>query len=387
MRRRAEKILRLAMTAAALSSGSACAEREPAELRVGLLAVIGDGFEETSGRPSIRGAELAVRRINDGGGFIVDDRVYRVRVVVRTYPNRPDAAARTARLLLNEDSVHVLVGPQLSHHAIPVSVIAESAGVPMISPMSSNPETTAGKRFVFRLAFLDDAQATALGEFASGELKARRAALLYDESNPYGPSLARRFSKAFESAGGAVVAEETYTTDRNKTFYDQLARIALTRPDVLLLPNPAWEDSIQVVQARQLGIDAVFLGSDRWDLNMLGDLAEAQGAIVSHQWHHEGTHAESIDFIRAFRDEFGIGPHTTAAMTYDAVGVLAAAVEKAGTLEPSQIALAIERLIGYRGATGSITFAGRHDPERSVAISTIRDGGVAVLRLWDPPAR
>ncbi len=130
----------------------ACDTGELPEYRTGLLAVGSEEYWAASGEPSVQGAELAATEINEAGGMMVGGRPHRVRIVVRRYANRPDAASTQARGLLNQDSVHVLVGPQLSAHAIPVSVIAEGAHAPMISPMSTNAETTRSKRFVFRLA-------------------------------------------------------------------------------------------------------------------------------------------------------------------------------------------------------------------------------------------
>src|SRR4029077_7162607 len=92
-------------------------------------------------------------------------RRYRVTLVPRDFDDRADAAATAARALINQERVVALVGPQFSRHAIPVAVLADDARIPMISPMSSNPSTTAGHRYVFRLAFLDDVQGTVLARY------------------------------------------------------------------------------------------------------------------------------------------------------------------------------------------------------------------------------
>jgi len=367
-----------------LTAGLGCEARQPAEFRIGLLAASGDRYWEASGAPSIRGARLAEEEIDEAGGVMIRGRPYRLRVVVREYESRPDAASSAARGLLNQDSVHALVGPQLSAHAIPVSVIAEDARVPMISPMSTSPETTAGKRFVFRLASLDHAQAEAVARFARDSLHLTRAAVLFDQADTYSRDLASHFQVAFEEAGGDIVSVEDYTTDAADDFSEQLSRIAEADPDALYLPNRALEDTIQLRQAREAGIEAQILGSDSWDLLAYAHLPQAQGVIVTHQWHYDIPTPETDAFLDHFQAENGRLPRTTAAMTYDAVKILALAASRAGSLDPDSVRAALAAMGGYRGVTGLISFGGRQDPDRSLTLSTIRNGEVVVLMRIDP---
>ncbi len=160
-----------------------------------------------------------------------------MKLIVKAYDDRPDSATSVARALVNQSQIHVLIGPQLSRHAIPVAIVAEDAEIPMVSPMSSSPGTTAGRRFVFRLAALDDVQGRAMGEFAADDLAARRAAVLYDISTDYSRSLAEWFRRAFESGGGKVVAVESFTRDEPLEYRESLDRIAAASPDVLVPPE------------------------------------------------------------------------------------------------------------------------------------------------------
>ena len=160
----------------------------PAELRVGLLALLHGVPKQTSGLPSVHASELAAKLVNDRGGVTLDGRSHNLRIVVASYEDRADSATSVARALINQERIDALIGPQFSRHAIPVAVVAEDARVPMLSPMSSNPATTKDKSFVFRLAFLDNFQGDVMGRFAAKELDARRAAVLYDRTTAYGRS-------------------------------------------------------------------------------------------------------------------------------------------------------------------------------------------------------
>ena len=255
----------------------------------------------------------------------------------KTTRTGPDSATSVARALINQERIDALIGPQFSRHAIPVSVVAENARMPMLSPMSSNPATTAGKNFVFRLAFLDDFQGDVMGRFAAKELGASRAAVLYDE----------------------------------------------TTPDVLYLPNETERVVAQIRQARELGIDAVLLGADMWDVEVFKLIPECDGAFIAHQWHYAMDTPEARRFVELYRDSHSTVPKVTAAMTFDAINLLLRAIESRGSKDPDSIRAALAETGEYTGATGTIRFTGSPDPARSVVISKIHEGETSLFRVVD----
>ena len=75
----------------------------------------------------------------------------------------PEKVVLAARKLINQENVVAIVGPQFSRDAIPVAEVAEATEIPMISPMSTNPDTTANKKYAFRVGFLDPFQGLVMG--------------------------------------------------------------------------------------------------------------------------------------------------------------------------------------------------------------------------------
>src|SRR5574341_106363 len=343
----------------------------PRELRIGVLAQTTGPYAEVSGRPTVEGARMAAWEARD---VEVGGRRYRVVLVERDFADRPDAAATAARAAINQDQVVALIGPQFSRHAIPVSVLAEDAQVPMISPMSSNPATTAGKRYVFRLAVLDDVQGRVIARFARQDLRARAAATLFEVSSQYSRELAERFRRAFTEQGGRIVAFEPYTADRAAELGAQLRRIRAASPDVLYLPNFPADVARQVLGAQQLGVRATLLGSDSWDPPSLPPLRPAQAAYVTNQWRPDIPTAATRAFVTRYRRTFGTEPRAAAALTYDSVRILLAAVRRAGSLDPAEIRTAIAATREFPGVSGPITFHGGADPRRSVAVSRVGPG-------------
>ena len=277
-----------------------------------------------------------------------------------------------------------MIGPQFSRHAIPVSVVAENARMPMLSPMSSNPATTKGKNFVFRLAFLDDFQGSVMGRFAANELGASRAAVLYDKTTAYGRSLSDVFRRAFEDEGGQIVAFESYTFDEPLDYREQLARIGATDPHVLYLPNDTERVVAQLRQVSELGIDAILVGGDMWNMEAFQRMPESDGAFIAHQWHYAMDTPEARSFVELYRDSHGTVPKVTAAMTFDAINLLLRAIESRGSKDPDSIRAALAETVEYTGATGTIRFSGSRDPARSVLISKIHEGETSLFRVVDP---
>ncbi len=363
----------------------ACQDAPPPELRFGLVALLNGPYAGVSGIPSVEGATMAVDELNAAGGVTIAGRSYRVRLITRDMEDRPDAAASAARALVNLDSVHALIGPQFSAHAIPASGVAEDAQLPMISPMASHPDLTRGKRFVFRLAYLDAVQGRELARYACTQLATHRGAMLYDAATLYGREIARLFREEFTQCGGRIVADETFTTDQATDFAPQLRRVVASKAEVLLLPNLLLQDSIQVRQARALGFRGRFLATDTWDPAGMIHVDEATGTLLVAQWDARLQRAATQRFVARYRAAHpATPPRATAALTYDAILLVADAARRAGTLAGEPLAKAIAETTEFEGAGATYRFAGRHDPERAGLLLVIgrgRDSLVSVSSL------
>jgi len=370
------------LTACAVLVG--CAPSRPREIRVGLLALLKSEMANPSGIPSERGARMATDEINNAGGVEVGGKRYRINLIVRDYEPRPDAAASAARALINLDSVDVLIGPQFSSDAIAASTVAEDAHIPMIAPMASNPAVPSGKKYIYRVAFLYPFMGEMLARYAEEDLKAKRAAVLYDVANAYGRDISELFRSTFEKLGGKVVASETFTTDQKTDFTAQLRRIAAANPDVLLLPNVVAVDSFQVRQARALGIKAAFLASDIWDPPGMRHIPESHGTVYARQWHPDMARPATQQFTNRFRELFHEEARSTAAMTYDAVKIAMAAITRAGSFDGTKVGFAIGETKGYDGVTGTLSFDGSGDPRRTGVLAIIGAERDSIIRLVDP---
>lgn len=365
--------------------GAVACRAEPArEFRVGLLHLDSGPSETVSGVASLRGARLAVEELNAAGGVTIAGSVHRVVLIERGFEDRADAAASAARALVNIDRVDAIIGPQFSAHAIAAASVAEVSGVPMISPMASNPAVTADRQMVSRLAFLDEFQGALLATYAFDTLRLRRAGVLHDAASAYGQEITRLFRATFEARGGTVVGVETFASDAGRDHRAQLRRLIARQPDAILLTNIGVIDSAQIVQARALGFRGRFLGSDSWDPKLLVHVPGAEGSIVVTNWDVRTERPSAQEFIAKYESRYQSAPRTTAAATYDAIRILAKAVTRAGALDGAAIARAIRESGVQEGATSRFEFRGTGDPVRGGVILEILQGRDSLRHVAAP---
>ena len=342
-------------------------------IRIGLLCPL-SGELALDAHVNLAGAELAVKEANRAGGIDVGGHRRKVELLVEDTENVAEIAVQKAQRLINQEDVAAMIGPFSSSTAIPVAAVAESAGMIMISPTASNPQVTAGKRYVFRSCFSDAFQGKALARFAREDLGALTAAVLYDVTNAYSKGLAEIFKQELDESGVAVLSFESYVRDV-QDFTPQLTRIRDLSPAVLFLPNFSDSVRLQAQQAKQLGITATLLGSDLWNSSELSGVAELEGAFNSEHWHPDAANAEAQAFREAFQAANGPAlDFQSAALAYDAFGLLFRAIEDQGSFASDRVRAGLVNLEGYRGVTGTISFDTTGDPIKDAAILRIQNG-------------
>ncbi len=354
---------------------------EAPTIKVGVVAEL-TGDIPAVGASCKNAAEMAVKEVNDAGGLEVGGNMYHVDLFIEDNAGKADQSASAAQKLITQNNVVAIIGPNASRYAIPASEIAESSKVVLITPWSTNPKTTldartgAPKKYVFRSCFIDPFQGRVVAKFAMDNLKAKKAAVLYDVASEYNKGIAEFFKQTFEQIGGQVVAFETYTTG-DKDFSAQLTKIKETNPDVIFLPNYYSEVPLQIQQAHRLGITAPFLGSDSWgsaDLLKLGG-QDLEGYYFSTHYAADAATPIATKFITAYKAKYGSTPDDVAALTYDAFGLLWTALKNAGKVDRQAVRDALAKVPQYEGVTGNMKFQeGSGDPIKSAVILQIKNG-------------
>jgi branched-chain amino acid transport system substrate-binding protein len=348
-------------------------------VKVGLIVEL-TGDMPAVGASSRNAAELAVSEINAAGGITISGNTYPVDLVIEDNASKPDQSVAAANKLISQDNVIAIIGPNASLGAIPAAEIAEYNKTLLITPWSTNPKTTLDtssgkpKSFVFRACYTDPFEGRVLARFATEKLRAKKAAVFYDVASEAPKSQADLFRQTFTELGGQIVAFETYTTG-DRDFSAQLTKIKSAGPDIVFLPAYYNDVGLIAQQARRAGIKQPLIGSDAWSSPELIKLAggAVEGDYFANHYATDIATPTAKKFIDAYAGKYGNVPDDVAALTYDSMGLLLAALKKSPSLDRQAVRDAMATVSDYEGVTGNIKFTpGSGDPIKSAVIMQVK---------------
>jgi len=351
---------------------------------------IGFDIELTGDIPKVGEAskfagEILKEQINKKGGLKVGNKSYMLNFIYEDNEAKSESAAAAALKLITQDQVLGIIGPQASKQAIPAGEIADANQCVLISGWSTNPKTTANRPWVFRACFLDPFQGPVLAKFATEELKAKKAAVLYDIASDYPKGLAEFFKEAFEKihGKGSVAAFETFTT-KDRDFSAQLTKIVASKADVLFTPQYYDEVPLIVRQAHEMGWKKPILGSDSWDSAELMNLCgkDCIGSFFSTHYAAPGAKGATKQFIDQYKDKYKYEPDAVAALTWDAARLLLQAIQNTkgltGDVKKDRKAIRdqLASIREFEGITGKMSFDGKTgDPTKCAVVVKISPAG------------
>jgi branched-chain amino acid transport system substrate-binding protein len=262
--------------------------------------------------------------------------------------------------------------------------MANNFGTPMISPWSTNPDTTKDRPFVFRGCFLDPFQGPVVANFIKEEFGFTKAAVLYDVASDYPKGLAEVFKEAWEknNGPGSVVAFESFTT-KDADFSSQLTNIINSGAEVLFTPQYYNEVALIVQQAHELGWKNPIVGSDSWGsaetVKLCGE--ECYGLFFSTHYAAAGATGATKAFIDRYNQKYGYVPDDVGALTWDSLRIVQAAIQGTGGLsgdlkkDREAVKDAMASIKEFDGITGKMTFTPDGDPIKCAVIVRISDKG------------
>lgn len=376
----------LNLLAAALIVGVICsplAWGKTKTIKVGINAEI-TGDNPKVGEGTKFAAEMWLEDVKAAGGIEVGGVKYPVELVIEDNEYKAESAVKANTKLITEDEVLVIVGPQSSSQAIPAGDVANNYETPMISPWSTNPDTTKDRPFVFRGCFLDPFQGPVVANFIKDEFGFTKAAVLYDVAADYSKGLAEEFKKAWEGLNGAgsVVGYESFTT-KDTDFSSQLTNIKNSGAEVIFTPQYYSEVALIVPQARDLGWDKPIIGSDSWGSADLVKLCgpACHGLFFTTHYAAAGATGATKAFIDRYKAKYGYVPDDVGALTWDALGIVRKAIEDSGKLsgkiekDRKAVRDAMAKITEFQGITGKMTFTEEGDPIKCAVVVKITESG------------
>ncbi len=338
-------------------------------VKLGVAAPL-TGTQAHLGKDIENGVRLAIEEYNAKGVTLGGKKV---KFDVQAEDDQADPkTATTVAQRLADSGVKGVVGHLNSGASIPASRIYNEAGLPQVSPASTNPKLTQQNfKATFRTIANDVQQGLAIGKYAATKLGKKIA--LIDDRTAYGQGLADEVEKAVKANGGSLTGRE-FTSDKATDFLAILTRIKAQNPDVIVYSGMDTQAGPMLKQIKQLGINAKFITGDG---GCTGEVIKLAGDAISGNTYctQPGLPLEKMpggkNFNERFKKRFNADVQIYAPYSYDAASAIIEAMKAANSADPAKYAGNIAK-VNFPGVIGTVAFDAKGD---------IKDGAVTVYQF------
>lgn len=321
------------------------------------------------GKDNENGVRLAIEDLNQSGFTIAGQPVH-FEMDSQDDQADPRMATTVAQKFV-DDGLQAVIGHLNSGTTMPASRVYNAAGIVEISPSATTPRyTQQGFANAFRVMANDVQQGKVLGQFAVGELGFKNIAII-DDRTAYGQGLADEFEKAAKAAGGKIVVRE-YTSDKASDFTAILTKIKGLKPDAIFFGGMDGQGAPLARQMRSLGLTSRLMGGDGIHTAEFMKLAgpAAENVVASLPGRPLADLPQGADFKTRFEQKYG-RIQLYAPYCYDAMQVLARAMQRAGSTEPAKVIAELKNT-DHQGVTARIRFDDKGD---------LRAGAITVYQV------
>lgn len=350
-----------------LFSLASCGKKDTSKIQLGLIGPF-TGKYSTYGNAVKNGVALAVDQINEANGVLIDSKVKKINLVVEDDKGDAIEAVNAYNRLYKK--IDFLIGDVTSDNAEAVASKSVKHNTPVLTPTATASSVTKDRNNVFRTCLLDPVQGSVMAKFAKNTLDAKRVVVMYDQSNNYSLGVASAFISYAEEIGLNVVKVIDGLTET--TEFATLVDLALAEnPDCIFSPiyYEAAAVLIKEVRTDDKGKTLPILGSDGFDgvLTKLVNKKLVDNCYFSNHYFVGDEEEKVANFVNAYRAKFNEDPNAFAALAYDSVFLMKAAMEKANSVDSQMIIDALKEL-HIDCVTGNIKFDLNGDPIKDIVI-------------------
>jgi branched-chain amino acid transport system substrate-binding protein len=338
------------------------------------------GSNASYGKDIVNGIDLAIGTMNATHPVIAGKPVEFAREAEDDQADPKTAVAVAQKFVDNQ--VPVIIGHFNSGATLPASKVYNAAGIPMLTPASTNPAVTQqGYDNVFRLLANDDQDSRAAAQYAAKTIKAKRIAVL-DDRTAFGQGEADIFAENVQKLGSQVV-DRQYTNSTAVDFSAQLTHIKGLQADLIYFGGLDQQAALIAKKMKQLGIKAQLMTggavADDTFLSIAGSAAE--GTMAWETSAPIGKNEAGIKYVKDYKKQFGTGAITFSPYAYDAAIIAMRAIISAGSAKGSDVVKAL-KATEYNGVTGQISFDSKGDRKKSICtLYQVKNGKWEVLAL------
>ncbi len=313
---------------------------------------------------------MVMDRINRLGG------IHGKKVVLEIADSRgdPKESVLIAEKFVANPAIIAEIGDFSSSSCMAAAPIYERANMTQLSPTSSHMDFTKKGQNMFRVVATQGYEGPYNARWAVQELGKKKMATIYI-NNDWGVDANKYFTQEAKKLGAEIVAEEAFTPGE-KDFTAILSKLKRLKPELIYLPTFYADAAAILNQAKRIRFNPVVLANSslfsQKTIDLGGDAVE--GILIPANYFSADPRPAAQEFTREYQSLYGAVPNQFAALAYDAANLMVAALQKAGIDDRAKVKDALVSLQGFQGATGSISYANSHDPEKELVKITIKDG-------------
>ncbi len=351
-------------------------EEAPAAFKLGVQGPL-TGGAAIYGQAVANGAKVAVEEINAKGG---------IQFAIEAQDDEADSGdkAINAYNALMDWGMQILVGPTTSGSGATVAAQAYADRVFCLTPSGSSTDVIADNDNMFQVCFTDPNQGAGSADYMAENYADAKIAVIYKNDDAYSQGIRDTFVAEAEVKGLEVVYEGTFNESTQTDFSVQLAAAKAAGADMIFLPIYYTPASVILTQANGMDYAPTFFGVDGMDgiLSVEGfDPTLAEGVLLLTPFSADAADDMTQNFVAKYQAAYGEVPNQFAADAYDAVYIIAAALEKAGCTpdmsaeELCEALIPVMTEIAVDGVTGEgMTWAATGEVSKAPMAVVIKDG-------------
>ncbi len=333
----------------------------------GNLAAYGDNIKA--------GVNLKLKEINDAGGI----NGQKIELVWGDDLCQPKDAGTVGSKFAADKSIVAVIGHLCSSATLAAMPIYVRAGLPTISPTSTNPTIgDVGKGWFFRNCYTDDFQGNYLASYVVPKLLGKKKVAIFYENNDYAIGLKNAFVEGAKNAGVTVTGAEAYMTGTTD-FTPQLTKLLTDKPETIFLCGYHPEGALIAGQSRKLGFTGPLFGADGIDnedyIKIGGKAAENTYCTVPFLAASAGPAGK--DFAERYKKAYDRDVDWMSANAYDCLGILAQVIAKTGPERKKirdGLAAINSEANAYEGITGVTYFDKKGDCSKPAFVKLVKNG-------------
>jgi branched-chain amino acid transport system substrate-binding protein len=355
--------------------------KEQAPVKIGFLGAL-TGDVAMYGQPTLLGMKMAAEKINQAGG------VNGGKIEIVEADNRGDKqeAATIVQKFISRDKVAAIVGDPTTGITKVAAPICERNKVILLSAGATGTGVVELGKYIFRDTLLDSVAVPALVDYFIKNLGYQKVAVITSDNNDYSVGLTQVFKNAVKGKKLQIITEEKIK-DGDKDFSAQITNIKAKNPDIIFFSGYYTEGSLLMKEARKQGMKINLFGGDGLyspTLISLGGSA-IEGSMVYVGFSPEQPTPETAKFIEEFKAKNKNQlPGLFETQGYDAVIILAEAMKRAKSNDPTKFRNEVAKTKDFKGVSGTITFLANQEPVKSPVYLLEVKGGQFALKAKVP---